>query len=86
MTGQDVDMAAGAQHPDSEVLVTRLVTFIVDVDALRQEYDDDEDEFDPQQAAEDFVDGLEGAEVDNHATIHEVIHDHLGAPPAEGES
>jgi hypothetical protein len=59
-----------------EVEVIRLVTFIVSVEDLRNEraseYDDDEGAFDPQQAAEEFIDGMVGAPVDNYATIHEI--------------
>lgn len=62
--------------PVHELMVTRLVTFIVDVEALRRdEYfgtHDDGYEFDPQGAADSFIDESEGCDVDNYATIHSV--------------
>jgi hypothetical protein len=70
----DVAAALGQQDapPVHEVHVTRLVTFIVSVEDLRTDQYDDDEEFDPQEAAAYFVDGLEGADVDNYATIHRV--------------
>ncbi|HEY1292870.1 MAG TPA: hypothetical protein VGJ60_07325 [Chloroflexota bacterium] len=55
--------------PITEVQLTRLVTFIVDTEAIRSDDDEPDDTWDPERAASDFVYGLDGADVDNYATI-----------------
>lgn len=62
----------GASAPVYEVKVTRLVTFIVSIEELRKDQFDPDLPFDPQQAAEDFIDDMEGADIDNYATIHTI--------------
>lgn len=70
--------------PVYEISVTRLVTFVVSVEQLRKDQFDPDEPFDPQQAAENFIDEMEGADVDNYATIHKVDLPPGVAPRAEG--